>query len=290
MSEALNESNIQAHLTAFADGELDAAQILEVLHHLSAHPEALEMLRIQQQLRLSAFRSIRKVTPPVPDDLKRRIDAIVANDASDRDESKRIIAQKAGFGWVWRGIAAAVLLGIGIYTGNLLPWHKAPTSVSNPELASGIPSTLIAAVTRVHVDCSRFAPQLHSGPFPTTAPLGALATDVEKEFHTQVPYPDLSSIGYSFVGAGPCRKPLENTVHLLYRSVKPTLRDTLSVFVQPYKGQVTIQPDRMILVGGADSAHPSFVWRTQNAVYFLVTDDLQIANQARDVMQIASAR
>ena len=264
MDKILNESNIHEYLTAFADGELDAAQILAVLNYLATHPEALEMMRGQQQLRLEADRVVRDNTPPVPNELRQRIQSMA--------EKTDTLVEKAP-----------------IPSATPVSSNTSPRRRKHVWFMVAIPPTLITSVTKIHVDCSRFEPQLHAGPFPTAPPYDTLAKEVKEEFHSQVPYPDLSSIGYSLIGAGPCRKPLENTVHLLYGSTKPTVRDTLSIFVQPYTAQVQVEPGHMILVSG-DVPHPMFVWRSDRAVYFLVTDDLETADKAREVMQVAMSR
>ena len=49
MTEPIDPSNADRYLTAFADGELDAAQGRAVLHYLAGHPEAAS--RVDSELR-----------------------------------------------------------------------------------------------------------------------------------------------------------------------------------------------------------------------------------------------
>ncbi len=95
-------------------------------------------------------------------------------------------------------------------------------------------------------------------------------------------------MGYKLIGAGPCRKPLENTVHLLYRSTAKDLNDTLSIFVQPLDAQSKLEPGKFYLVSDSNSAHPMFAWRTERAAYFLVGDEMETIERARDAIAEAA--
>ncbi len=97
--------------------------------------------------------------------------------------------------------------------------------------AYDVPASTVAAITGVHVDCSRFAARKHDGRIPKE--LSELSAALRQDFDRDAAYPDLSSMGYKLIGVWPCREPLENKVHLLYRSTVKDLNDTLSIFVQP---------------------------------------------------------
>ena len=94
-------------------------------------------------------------------------------------------------------------------------------------------------------------------------------------------------MGYKLVGAGPCRKPLEGTVHLLYRSTVKDVNDTLSIFVQPIDAQTQLEPGRFYLVSDPASAHPMFAWRTARRAYFLVGDEMETTERARGALTVA---
>ena len=83
MIEPLDKDNVREHLTAFADGELDAVQILAVLEYLRTDPEALNLLTEQQKLRVATMRTVRETAPPVPTALRERITALAAASAAE---------------------------------------------------------------------------------------------------------------------------------------------------------------------------------------------------------------
>ncbi len=78
MPDPPGEQNILEQLTAFADGELDAAQKLGVLRYIAAHPEALELVDQEQRLRMAARRVVRDYTPAATPALRARIEALAA--------------------------------------------------------------------------------------------------------------------------------------------------------------------------------------------------------------------
>ncbi len=284
MSDPIGKHNIGEYLTAFADGELGAAQILTVLDYLAEHrAEGLELLRTQQHLRVAAGRAVRTLTPPVPDALRRQIQTL-AQAAAGAPDQRRVSSK------TWRetlrgplpGIAAGLLV-----TGMLVGWALAPravTSVADVRSAPEplVPARLVAHASLVHADCSRLAEGLHAAAYPTE--LAELSAAVRTDTGGENPYPDFRGIGYEFVGAGPCGAPLRNTVHLLYYSTVPGRRSAISVFVQPHAGQFALQPDKLYQVSDDRSPFPMFAWRTSRIVYFLVADTGDIAAAARGAM------
>jgi hypothetical protein len=124
--------------------------------------------------------------------------------------------------------------------------------------------------------------ELHAAGYP--AELGKLRNAVQSDLGGGDPFPDLSSIGFTFSGAGPCAAPLENTIHLLYESADRSQHKAVSVFVQPNAGQFQLQPDKLYLLSGPRSAFPMFAWRTDAVVYYLVADDLDTAEKARELI------
>jgi hypothetical protein len=162
--------------------------------------------------------------------------------------------------------ASIAFLAIGVMLGR--------TGLHGPAEAIGpsslpVPATYIAEATRTHVDCSRY-PSLHTGSWPQA--LGDLGPPLKAYLGRPVPYPDLSGIGYEYVGAGPCARPLEHAAHLLYRSTTPKDVETVSLFVQQYDGHSPIQPGKVYRIAGKDAAHPMIVWRYADMVFYLVSD------------------
>ena len=279
MADPIGEHNIHEYLTAFADGELDASAILSVLDYLAAHPEGLELMRNQQRLRLAAGRAVRTGSPPVPEALRRRIENLAA--ASGDTASK----PHAGFRlsrWRIPAVAAAFLVA-GLLAGRWVLAPKPATQVALPPAREPVvPATLVVQASRVHADCSRLTAGLHTAGYPNE--MGQLKRAVQEDLRGDDPFPDLSDIGFEFVGAGPCSAPLENTIHLLYLSSDRAAHKAVSVFVQLNTGEFQLQPDTLYFLSGPRSAFPMFAWRTDAVVYYLVTDDLDTAEKARELI------
>jgi hypothetical protein len=134
-----------------------------------------------------------------------------------------------------------------------------------------LPAAVVAGAEEVHGICSRLALGLHSGGYP--ADVAGLAASVEHDLHSDRPYPDLTSIGFAYRGAGPCGKPLADTAHLLYRSLRPGSVHAVSVFVQPWHGQYPIEAGRLYTASVAQNPFPMLAWRTDRVLYFLLADD-----------------
>ena len=165
-----------------------------------------------------------------------------------------------------------MLLAVGIWVGRrtaVAPVAPGPSNVT--PVADALPAAVVAHAEEIHGYCSRLAIGLHAGGYP--ADVAALAPDVEHDLHSDHPYPDLSSIGYRYRGAGPCGNPLADTAHLLYRSVRPGSANAVSVFVQPWHGQYPLDPGRLYTVSVPTSAFPMLAWRTDHVVYFLLADN-----------------
>ncbi len=291
MTEPLGKDNIPEYLTAFADGELNATEILVVLEYIKAEPRALDVLMEQQHLRVAAMRAVLKHTPPVPAALSEHI-ADLASAAASQSISKPPPEPRARMAWrFWlTSLAAMLCLVAGIAIGYMAPRPPIGTkeNVAVAPEAYDVPPSVVAAVTGVHVDCSRFAARLRPGAFPKE--LGAISAAVQEDFSRNEPYPDLSPIGYRFIDAGPCRKPLANTAHLVYQSTARNVTDKISIFVQPLAAHPQLEPGKFYLVSDADSPHPMFALRTSRAVYFLVGDEAEITERARGVLAVVTRR
>ena len=283
MLDRVGDNNIQDHLTALADGELDAAQVLAVIDYLVAHPDALTAMRANQRVRLAARRAMRALTPPVPDALRRKIEAAASAAAPSRGPRK----------WPMPLFAVAAALLVGLLVGRWAlqpPATRVVVSQPTPEAPTAVepvPPTLIAYASRVHADCSRLEVGLHAAGYPQE--LSGLAGAVRADLSAPASHPDLSAIGYQFVGAGPCGEPLKGTVHLLYHSVDKGQGRTISVFVQANQGQFKIDRGKLYLLSGPRSPFPVYAWRTDAVVYFLVADNDATAKLARAQIAVASS-
>jgi anti-sigma factor RsiW len=280
MAEPMESNDPARLLTAFADGELDAAGRAAVLDYLAANPASAARLVDEARFRQAVARSMERATPGPSPELRQRIEKMLVGspevDAAPASLAIRAAQRRPIFRWAVAAMAALLFLVSGLFIGRLMPSQK--TTDGQP-----LPASLVAAITHIHVDCSR-APSLHNAPFPKE--LGNLEGSLKTYLGRPKPYPDLSPIGYEYVGAGPCAKPLENTAHLLYRAVGGPVSDTVSLFVQPYIGQVNIEEGKVYWAAGKDAAHPMMVWRKDGLVLYLVGDASQPVTQAAGVMHV----
>lgn len=276
MSEMIGEDNIQQYLTAFADGELDAAQILAVLDYLAEHPDGLRLMQTQQRLRLAADRAVRTLTPPPSADLRRRLEAL----------APPATPWHRRMNWRLPAVAASFLV-VGMVVGRMLlaprPSVQQPIVVAAKEMdEDAVPAVTVAHAMRIHADCSRLQEGLHTAGYPKE--LKGLADSVARDLVRTEPYPDLSGLGYRYIGAGPCADPLKDTIHLLYRSAAPGSKHAVSVFVQLHRGQLPINPGKLYVVSGPRSPFPMYAWRTEHIVYFLIADDEATVREARQAI------
>jgi len=285
MSEEAHEDDARRYLSALADGESDeltAEQREAVLHHLATHPQAATWLANEVQLRQVVSQYLAGAAAPPSDALRQRIDELTrageaASDPSSTGPSASPAPsrRRSGRAWfIWPMAAAAmVFLAVGLWLGREI-YGGSPTSTGP------VPASLVAGVTHIHVDCSR-APDQHTADFPKE--LGDLKGSLEKYLGRQVPWPDLSSIGYQYIGAGPCAKPLENMAHLLYRHKGGPITDTVSLFVQR-DGPKNLQEGKVYWAAGKDATHPMIVWRRDNMTFYLVGDADQPVIEAAGAM------
>ncbi len=67
---------------------------------------------------------------------------------------------------------------------------------------------------------------------------------------------------------------------MLYRPNRPDLADTVSVFLQPDVGQVSVEPDKVYVASPPDAPHSLLLWRSAGLVYYLVADGAGTADAA----------
>jgi anti-sigma factor RsiW len=275
-------------LSAFVDGELDAAATERLLRQLSSDPAAVEALRRFQQLTIAGRRAIRGRTPPPSDALIERLRAITAT-TSRPDREERPARQRAAMRAFWyvlpRVAAALVLLVVGVWFGHHSSRRGGVDPRSGPDATAVevIPASMIAQAEEVHGFCSRLADGLHTAGYPVE--LAPLASSVQLDLHGEHPYPDLAPIGYRYRGAGPCGVPLGDTVHLLYRAARPGSVKAISIFVQPWRAQFPLAEGRLYTVSVATSPFPMLAWRTDRVVYFLVADDAATLQRAATLIR-----
>ncbi len=262
MRERMEDHDPANDLTAFADGELDAARSAEVVEYLSARPEAARAVAQSMRFRAAIGRAARTIAPPPSQVVHEQIQSLLGSDRQSATVKGSIHIHAPGAFWFKMAVAAMLFIAVGVGFDRL---------VFSPKLTSSgpVPATLVATVTHIHVDCSR-APSEHNHPFPHE--LGDLADAVKRSLNRATPYPDLSPIGYQYIGAGPCGKLVEGTAHLLYRSTRGPVTDTVSLFIQSFHDQMPLAEGKVYWAQGKGSAHPMLVWRKGNLVFFFVGD------------------
>ena len=289
MSESIAPHNLEEHLTAFSDGELDAALHPALFRYLQEHPEALQRLEQEQHLRLVARRLVEGSVPGPSGELRARIEALQVDEDEPADDGGVTPAPSPGrrrwsaARWLAAPLAAAALLGLGFVWGRQFVAPVGVVVVPPPPARHAIASD----VTSVHVDCSGLASRLHDAAFPVDRP--QLRSVVASVFGGEHPHPDLAAAGYALVGSGPCGHPLEDTVHLLYRATGEEARDTVSVFVRPDRGDAVMEPGRSYELRGGANPHPVFTWREGGVRFFLVTDGIDPARRVLAAMGVPIA-
>lgn len=275
--DPIRDDNLNDYLTALADGELDAETALTMWKYLADHPQVLQWLRDQQRLTLAARRSSIGTTPPT---LRVSIEELLRSNPPATDEQPYPIQAVTGrphaFG-KWSAVA-------GLLVGIVGTWISLRPATTPPVL----PVTMVVHASRIHGDCSRLADGLHAASFESTA--ADLAASVRADLQTKDPYPDLSSLGFRYVGAGPCGAPLEGTIHLLYRTTQPGLNSSVSIFVQSNRGQFEMGGSQVYTVSSPSSPFPMTAWQTNLVVYFLLADDEPTQNAVKELLLQGKSR
>ena len=258
MLDPLTQDNLAAHLAAFADGELDAAQSLALWTFLETSPgreAALRQMKEQQQLTQAARRSLHSTAPS---DLRARLTALPVD-----VPTMKIVPAKSWRRRVPYPIAVAAGLMVGVSASAFL-MRAAPT----PDV---LPGDLVMKVGRVHAECSRLPEAMHDATFEAVD--AKLATTVRASLNTTADAPDFTAAGFHFVGAGPCHGAGAETVHLLYRSIKAPNASAISLFVQPDAGQYPrLAESRVYRVSSPTSPFPTLAWRSGSVIYVLLAD------------------
>ena len=272
---------LRRDLSAFADGELDPAATDRVRARLASDPHAADMLRQIQQLTVAARRAVRGAIPAPSSSLRERLEKMAGAQAtSELPGPPGTRASALWWALLPRAAAAVILVAVGVWVGrrSIPPEQIVRQPAPDVGAADVLPASIISQAEEIHGFCSRLADGLHAAGYPQE--VAPLAESVEKDLHSPHPYPDLGPIGFRYLGAGPCGKPLPDAAHLLYKSVRPGSYKAVSVFVQPWHGQYSLAQGRLYTVSVATSPFPMLAWRTENVVYFLLADDAETLSKA----------
>jgi anti-sigma factor RsiW len=282
--------SLEQQLNAFADGELDASASLALMERLIGHGDrerALQFVRNARDLTLRTRRAaVRSSEAPSPE-LRATIASMLSDNAPPQAplpiELRPSTTRRA---WWRTGVAAlaAAVAGVAIGVGTMWAYRgdaspKELSSNGSPARTGVVPSSTVIAMGRTHANCSRLAEGLHTATFEATnASLAAVVRAGLQIKRDAAPNasdaPDLSSIGFKFVGAGPCHHAGPGVVHLLYRSADPRSTAALSLFVQADTGQFDrLAADRVYRVTSGADTFPTLAWRLSGATYFLLADN-----------------
>jgi len=322
MSQEAKDHDILKFLAAFADGELDIEQSIEVLTRLSMDRATAARVQHQQQLREAVKRVMvgpECVNNPTrcPDMVKAKIREMVmqadldspgglslsdtpvqAEESSkanvkEDDESFNGDARTIGvIGRIGRWLplaAAAVLLAASIYI------SIGPGATVVPYNGSILSASDVDRFTSRHVTCSSDLGQLYQEvkfPKEVEALPGAVADYIGASGDSTVPM-DLSVIGYQYAAAGKCAMPGSNAVHIVYQPVTEAdspadnaanLSHSLSLWVSRDGGDLELPEGKLHVASSSESGKPMMIWKRHGLSYYLVGPSLNEMETAANFM------
>jgi len=255
-------------VAAFADGELEGEEHLQMLEKSQCCRETAARIRHQQQLRRACERVMmkQKEACDCPCALKERISALCADEAC---ESTRSVLGRIGR-WAPALVAAVLLLGV-VYL-----YRDAFTGTG---IAGNVPIETIIPVAQAerfntrHATCSKSVDTLYNvHKYPGS--LTALPQSVAAQLGTPVPALDLTSLGYRFAGAGDCLIPGTESVHLVYKADPASGHsDSVSLWMCPDKGDLPLAEGTIYTRGCPKSNHKLLIWKRGGVVYYLLGDE-----------------
>jgi len=310
MTDEAREHQIRQFVAAFADGELDLEQTIEVLSRLTIDPATTARVDHQQRLREAVRRVMRGPecrghSTRCPEAIRREIER-VCRDAAASEPSAQLEASPraasssapstepdnpggparhgvlASLGrWFPLAAAAALLLvgAAGLYvmrgTG-VVPFEG---RIVNAALAQQFDVR--------HTACSTDVSELYNHlqfPENVEALPEAVAGTVGHSIPGLAPL-DLSIMGYRYVRAGRCEVPGEPAVHVIYRAEAGGSDDALSVWVTTDRGQIEdLEKDRLYMAQVPETGHPLVLWRRGGLVYYLLGETLPAVESAANIL------
>lgn len=292
MSEKLDKNTIGA----FADGELDVQQNLQVMSEMAQNPDTAKQVLHQQQLRETVKRNMAEQAPALPDTLRSQIEAmmveqpveqaLVTSNKGTNYDGPRVIGRVGN--WVPAAVAAVLLIAA-------LPGYFAMTNQGSRPAGSGsvvragysdlIPFSQTQRFARRHVSCSRLVDKmLHADKFPQD--LHKVPKAVTDFIGTDpVPNLDLSAMGYEFSQMGECIIPGDQSVHLIYRATESSGKaDSISLWMRRYDGKPAIDAEQLYVLADETTPHPVIMWRQEGMIYYVAGDGLGPALGARETL------
>lgn len=281
----------EQQLAAFADGELDGVQNLEVLRQLEQDPATADRIAQHHKLRQTVAGVMDDSGHKAPAELRDRISQLAQTTPTETDsQSPHPIRYNdspvlAVIGrWMPAAVAAVLLIGALVAMNTVL--NSGPGPLINS--ANILNASVVDQFGDRHFKCSRNIVPMHAAeqfPQNLTQLPGALSEYFHKPVNPKVL--DLSSLGYDFEVAGLCILPGKGSIHVVYKSQAPTGQiDTLSLWMRPFEAGSNIQPDKLYASKATQETYPMIVWRHSDMVYYLVGDDYDTVQRAFDSISL----
>lgn len=278
MSKGLNQQECRKYLAAFADGELDVEQNLQVLEQMAMDPVNTKRVMHQQQLRQACCRVMDTEAMSCPDKLREKLRCLCddANKKSQRASRPSVIARIGRWGGPL-AVAALILFGVFVAID-----AARPASYTSDGLIS---AGLAERFSDRHISCGMDPSLLHQTElFP--AELDQLDESLVNRIGAEMlgASLDLSTIGYDYQVASICPIPGKNAVHLMYKDPQGM---KLSLWIKPYDGQPLLDSGVPYIPPIEHSGRPMMVWRDGNVVFFLVGDKAEDVRSAQPQIHLA---
>jgi anti-sigma factor RsiW len=286
----MSTSMSKLELIAYADGELPPERAAMVERVLASNPGLRLEVEQLRRLRDAARAVFRYDAPAVSDALRDSIETM-AVDIEPNQAAASVIGSRARGSRRVFALAAAIAVAAAGGAGLWLVLHETHsetgagtlTHVATADSATApVPATVVSAVQRRHLSCSQMEDHFFDPRFPRQ--IAEIQSPMREFLGHSGTIPDLRAIELAFAGAGPCAIPGGETLHVLYRGDSSGGARYVSLFIQPFKGQVHFDTTRAVVLAGPDAAHPILAWRTEELVYFLIGDDFGASRDAAALM------
>ncbi|MFA9479401.1 anti-sigma factor [Phycisphaerales bacterium AB-hyl4] len=293
MKKPLDDKQMRCYLSAFADGELDVEQSLQVLERMAMDPQMTRRVLHQQQLRQRVAQTMGNEKLKTPDALKQQIMASARQSSSPQQAANAARRNRWSLvqRWLPTTIAAALLLtalltvqfGSG---GGARPGLTEYAGMNGSDTAAVVNLASADRFGRRHVRCSRdITPLFNTDRFPDQ--VTALPRSIEGLLGKKFTGPplDLSLLGYEYQQAGECLIPGSRSVHVLYRAADGSGRsDSLSLWITAENTDLDLEPGRLYTAVDDEKPHPLLIWRHEELTYYLVGDSMPRVHQVAQAM------
>lgn len=309
MSHDSQDQQIRKFVAAFADGELDIEQTLDVLSRLSMDPATTARIDHQQKLREAVARVMtgpecRNNPTRCPELVKeevRRLCRESPGPAADADATRPtgpappspgsnatgggsgsgpgVIARLSR----WSPFAVAAIVAILAAAAFL-----SPSGIGvRPFDGSILEAAHAREFTHRHEHCTEDVTELmNHDAFPKEVGRlpEAVASHMGEPGKSPIPL-DLRVLGYRYAGAGLCNVPGKPAVHVIYRGIDDAAAEALSLWITPDAGQLDeLEPGRVYLAHMPEGKHRMMIWRHEGMAYYLLGNQMPDIESAVDVL------